>query len=199
MRRFDKKKHIGKVNLLIEDRYLREDDLESMIDVSCAALSSIVIDGNYLLFKEKQKFQPIGGALKFEDSALPFLKQLPTQIDRTDNDIRVKIPSSKWDEFKEWFLSGRDREVSIDREINEEIGPFLDAQYIAKMNTSNYRIKEVITNKNRLFQIHQVTFPDDVREAILNLVKTNEHFMLATPVQIRTRTNGISDHSMYIL
>jgi len=204
MRTFDKKKHINQLNLLIEQRYLNEDgeevsSEEPMIDVSCAALASINIGGRYLLFNEKQKFQPIGGGLKYLPSALPFLESINFQTDRTDNDIRIRIPASKWGVFKNWFESGSDRETTIDREIDEEIASFLGRDLTGKMNTSNYQLKEVISNKNRIFQIHKATFPDDVREALINLAKTNDKFILATPDEIKSQANGISDHSIYIV
>lgn len=170
-----------------------------MIDVSCAALGSINIGGRYLLFKEKLKYQPIGGGLKYKPSAIPFLESIGYTTNRTDNDIRIQIPTSKWDIFKQWFESGNDRETSIDREISEELGSFIDSKYLSQMNTNNYQLKEVIANKNRIFQIHQITFSDEVRNVILNLVKTNELFILATPEEIKNRVNGISDHSINII
>jgi len=180
-------------------KLLRESLEDDMVDVSCAALTSINIGGRYLLFKEKIKFQPIGGALKYQPSAIPFLESIGYQTNRTDNDIRIQIPRSKWDVFKQWFKSGKDREISVDREINEELGPFMDSKYISQMNTSNYQLKEVITNKNRIFQIHIVTFPEEVHDAIINLVKTDERFILATPEEIRSGSGSISDHSINII
>jgi hypothetical protein len=178
---------------------LESSESEEMVDVSCAALANIEVDGRYLLFKEKKKFQPIGGGLKYYDSALPFLESIEFQTERTDNDIRIRIPVSNWETFKKWFYSEQDREVSIDREIDEEISPFLGSQYTSKMNTSNYKVIEQITNKNRIFQIHKITFPEDVKQAIINLVNTNEQFILATPEEMKSSANNISDHSQSIL
>jgi hypothetical protein len=180
-------------------KLLREELENDMIDVSCAALASIDINGRYLLFKEKTKFQPIGGGLKYEQSAIPFLESIGYRTNRTDDDIRIQIPKSKWNIFKQWFQSGEDREISIDREIDEELGPFIDNKYISQMNTSNYQLKEVITNKNRIFQIHVITFSEEVRDVIINLVKTDERFILATPEEIRSGVGGISDHSVNII
>lgn len=199
MRAIDKKNYIKRVNLLVEERYLNERSEEPMIDVSCAALGNIQINGRYLLFKEKTKFQPIGGSLKFLDSALPFLEQIGFQTDRTDKDIRIRIPSSKWDIFKKWFESGKDREVSISREIDEELGPYLGREFTNKMITDKYELKEVITDKYRIFQIHRISFDEVVMKAIMNLVESNPSFILATPDEIKSQANGISDHSKYIL
>ena len=169
------------------------------IDVSCAALASINVDGNYLLFKEKSKYQPIGGGLKYYDSALPFLESINFRTDRTDNDLRIQIPKENWEEFKKWFESGRDRETSISREIDEELTPYLGSSMVGKMQTNNYNLKEVITEKYRIFQIHKITFPDDVREAIIELVNNNEEFILATPSEMISQSNNISNHSFNII
>jgi len=171
---------------------------DRMIDVSCAALGSIKIDGKYLLFKEKMKYQPIGGGLKFKPSAIPFLESINYRTARTDNDIRIQIPESKWEIFKQWFQSGKDREISIDREMEEELGSFLDSSYLSQMNTSNYQLKEVIEGKHRIFQIHQITFSDEVRNAILELVHHKQLFILATPEEMKS-SDEISSHSHNII
>jgi len=199
MRQYDKKNHIQRLNLLIEQRYINEREDEPMIDVSCAALANIEINGRYLLFKEKQNFQPIGGGLKYLNSALPFLEKIGFETDRTDKDIRIRIPISRWEVFKNWFESGKDREITIDREIDEELRPYLGKEYTSKLITNNYEFKEVITNKNRIFQIHKIKFDEWVMNGIIRLVQNNEQFILATPDEIKSKTNGISDHSIYIL
>jgi len=168
---------------------------KKMINVSCAALGRIVIDGKLLLFKEKKKFQPVGGGLKYYQSAIPFLESIEFETDRTDMDLRIRIPESNWIIFKKWFESGVDRETTIKREIDEELTPFLGSKYTNKMNSESYVLKEAITDKNRIFQIHYITFPKDVREAIIALVNRNEQFILATSEEIVSQAHGISDHS----
>jgi hypothetical protein len=67
------------------------------------------------------------------------------------------------------------------------------------MNTSDYQLKEEINDKFRMFQIHHITFPNEVRNVILQLVKTNKLFILATPEEIKNGSYGISAHSSNII
>jgi hypothetical protein len=181
-------------------RLIKEAEDNLYIEVSCAALASIEIDGRFLLFREKLKFQPIGGGLKYYDSALPFLESIDFKTDRTDNDIRIKIPKIKWEEFKNWFESGEDRETSIKREIDEELAPFASSEITDEMNSDDFFMKEVITEKYRIFQIHRVTFPEHIKEAIIELVDSNDRFKLATPEEIMNpQEHSITDHSINIL
>lgn len=170
-----------------------------MIDVSCAALGQIIVDEKYLLIKDENSYQPIGGALKFYDSAIPFLKSINFQTDRTDNDLRIKIPEINFEKFKMWFLKGIDRETSINREIEEELTPFLGEMYTKKMKMDDYKTIEANTNKKRMFQIHNIIFKNDVKNAIINLVNKGDEFILASKADIQNRSNGITDHSKYII
>lgn len=172
---------------------------DDRIGVSCAALGSINIDGKFLLLKEDKKFQPIGGGLKYEDSAIPFLQSIGFETDRTDNDIRIKIPKSNWNAFKLWFEKGIDRETTIDREIEEEVGPYMDPSLLRKLNTKPYFNKMVLTDKNRIFQIHQITMDDSLKLDFIDLATRNPNFGLFTKEEVLTRLDIISDHSQYII
>lgn len=169
------------------------------INVSCAALASISVDGKYLLFNEGDGYQPIGGALKYFESAIPFLQSINFTTTRTDNDIRITIPKTKINEFKNWFLSGKERETTIEREINEELTGSLNSEYINDLKTINIKLKEVMKDKLRIFQIHKISYSNETKIGLIDLVKTNQNFILATPEEIKNKTNGISDHSVYII
>lgn len=176
------------------------ENVEERIEVSCAALASIVIDGKYLLIKEKQDepYQPIGGALEYKDSALMFLNSIGFQTKRKDNDLRITILKSKLDEFKTWFESGADREITIDRELVEELGEFIDSSILSQMNTNDYILKEVITDKFRIFQIHDITMSDDIKSAFIQLIDSNPMFKLFTKDEIENNRHEISTHSIYV-
>lgn len=172
---------------------------DDTIGVSCAALGSINIDGKFLLIKEDKKFQPIGGGLKYENSAITFLKSIDFKTDRTDNDIRIKIPRDNWNAFKLWFEKGIDRETTIDREIEEEVGPFMDISRLRLLNTKPYFNKIILTDKNRIFQIHQITMDDSLKLDMIYMATHDPHFGLFTKEEIVTRLDIISDHSQYII
>lgn len=171
---------------------------DERVSVSCAALARILIGDKYLLFNEKKNFQPIGGALRYEDSAIPFLDSIGFQPERDNNDLRINIPRSKWETYKQWFNSNKDRELTIKREVLEELQPFMKSN-LSSIGESIVDIKEVLTNKNRIFQIHELRLPENILKELLHLVETNEQFILATAEQINAQYGGISEHSKYIL
>jgi hypothetical protein len=174
------------------------DTTDERINVSCIAIAQIEIDGKFLLMKE-EKFQPIGGGLKYEDSALPFLTSIDFSTTRTDNDLRISIPKSEWEKFKHWFENAIDRESTIDREVEEEAGEFIPQDVINRMNTNHYYNRVVILKqKHYIFQIHHVTFGEEVKRILLDLVATNPRFGLFTKHEIYNRRDIIAGHSLYI-
>lgn len=95
--------------------------------VSAAALAVIKIDGDYLMCLNKRKrekgieeYSYFGGCLKFHNPARNFLSGLGAEFESGD-DLRLKIPNSSLDDFMTWYNSGIDREVTVYRELLEEI------------------------------------------------------------------------------
>jgi hypothetical protein len=176
------------------------ENVQDRINVSCAALASINIDGKFLLIREDEKFQPIGGGLRYDDSAIDFLNSINYETSRTDNDIRINIPKSNWNKFKTWFESGIDRETTIDREIDEEVGMYIDSSILGQLDTKNYSNIEVIGDKYRIFQIHKVSMTDDIKQHFIDLMLINENFQLFTKEEIMsTRRDIIAGHCQYIV
>ena len=183
---------------LNEWRKYNENSENEMMNISCVALAQIEIDGKFLLMKEA-KFQPIGGGLKYDDTAIPFLTSIGFETTRTDNDLRISIPKSNYEKFKIWFEEGIDRETSVDREVEEEAGEFIEPSILKQLNTTHYYNRVVnANNKHYIFQIHHVTFNDDVKKVLLDLVATNPLFRLFTKHEIYNQRNIIAGHSLYI-
>ena len=100
------------------------------IRVSISYLFRIKIDGKYLLIKGDriQQYQPVGGVYKrYKDSDYIFGKldvkedvKIP-EDDAKKNDLRVRVKGEKLLDFLKWFEDGKGREISADREFNEEV------------------------------------------------------------------------------
>lgn len=96
--------------------------------VSCAALCRIHdADGRYLLGLNKNRlaqgreiYMPLGGALEF------YAPDLPARFDATpeapdSRDLRLFMPETRVELFRDWFLTRRERETTPLRELVEEL------------------------------------------------------------------------------
>lgn len=103
-------------------------------EVRVSSASFVVIQdetGKYALLINKNRakkgdflLSPIGGAIEATEGGLREL-QNTLGIDATafekGNDLRFKMPGTKANEYREWFLKGDGRETDPSREVTEEL------------------------------------------------------------------------------
>lgn len=101
---------------------------DDRVRVSCAALCRIQNEqGHYLLglnrdrlTQGKRIYTPLGGALRYDDSAL--LEQFDAIPESaTNQDLRLFIKAATLPAFKTWFNRREGRETSAFRELREEL------------------------------------------------------------------------------
>lgn len=176
------------------------------VRISCASLASISIDNKYLLCVNKSQFKrgkkvytPFGGALEYDKKAIPFLKNLNVDFERTTPDLRLVINEDLVGLFDVWFTKQIDREVGINRELIEELveeeNIFDDltendftSEYI-KLDKVIYESKGV--KSYMFFEIYSIIFNDD---KVSQLLKNSDKIRLISKEEIlKSVTNdGIS-------
>lgn len=159
------------------------------IRVSCAALAIINLEPNkYLLGinkgdlgRGKESYTPLGGALGFDEKAKDYLvNTLKIELGK-GNDLRFTIAVDKLGEFIEWFKKRRDREISIERELIEELTDEKEPTKIMEKNELNIDdIKEELVDVKEfrltrgdvetyyIFEIKKVTLPENIINKIKN-------------------------------
>ena len=122
----------------------------SSVRFSASSLLSIEADGGFVLVLTPERtgpanYGPIGGVIKYKASirAIKFLKwnirddkQLHTENDDMDRDLRVLVPSRSFLPFVRWYRSQTSRETAheaLKREIAEEL-PQLNSGKIADVS-----------------------------------------------------------------
>lgn len=75
-----------------------------------------------------QRYQPVGGVLKFYSSAKSQLENFGLEADNlyapdtiNKDDLRITIKGSRFANFLQWYETGRDRETCPWREFHEEL------------------------------------------------------------------------------
>lgn len=187
------------------------------IRISCACFARIEIGGKYLLLQNKKmknkgiiNYSPIGGALEWKPEALEFLESVDVSFEK-GKDLRIHIPKENYDIFKQWFLSNKDRENSVFREMREELVDeenilsyldYLDVseKYINCVETTqDWEVDGKMQTSYYFFEIFDVKFNKDVENKILENIKIEDKLKLFTPLQIKTFSNTIAGSSKYIL
>lgn len=156
---------------------------EQLIRISSASLASINIDGLYLLCMNNSQFKnniytytPFGGAIEYNNEALPFLNSLNVTFERSTPDLRFTMKLENLVKYEEWFNKKIDREVGIDRELIEE---FVDEENILQsLTNTEFTSKYINTVKDnqyyngienyRYFEIYTVEFNNYVLNEIKN-------------------------------
>jgi hypothetical protein len=107
-----------------------DNDTVKAIRCSMSGLVRIVSDDRYLLIRGERidQFQPVGGVFKHTVAGWQLLKRLGATHDKniaidddSRDDLRVYVPKRSLDEFLRWYLSGKSRELSPEREFREEL------------------------------------------------------------------------------
>lgn len=178
------------------------------IRVSCAGFAKININGKYLLLRNKRNFKngetvytPIGGGIKFLPNAVDFLNSIGGVLEKED-DLRIHIDTENYNIFKDWFLSKKDRETTIFREMREEL---VDEEKLLndlklcdfkekKVNVIETTQEWIIDGESKtsyyFFEIFEVTFKDAVEKDILKNISVDDRFKFFTEEEI----TGVAKH-----
>lgn len=178
------------------------------IRVSCASQALIKIEDKYLLCLNKSSnkkgnkvYTPFGGALEYNPEALDFLNSLDVEFERQTPDLRLFMDQSNLNPFEIWFSQKKDREISIDRELIEEM---VEEENIFEfLNENEFQSTYLRTIKNSqpvndamhywYFEVYQVEFNREKINIIKNLLENaDSHLVLASVEEIRkSEVNGI--------
>lgn len=97
------------------------------IRVSFAYLFRIQVDGTYFLIRgnKKKKFQPVGGVFQKYEGSKAILRDIFQEDDEmktgNEKDLRGRVYGRDLKKFINWFKSRQDREITCNREFNEEL------------------------------------------------------------------------------
>lgn len=176
-----------------------------MIRISCASLSSIVIDDKYLLCLNKTSlkngkyvYSPFGGAIEYEPKALEFLNGINAEFERKTPDLRLRVDESDIPAFDMWFEQRKDREFGVDRELFEEIVE--EENILTSLTPQDYNtefirlhkftdVNDGVTNY-RFFEIFKVDFTKAKLQELKSKID-NDKLILASLEDIRS--GNISD------
>lgn len=176
----------------------------SDIRISAANLARIELDKKVLLglnrkrlmFREKV-YTPFGGALKFYESARPFLVNLGADFEE-GNDLRFVMPENRLPEFEKWFYKRVERESSPYRELKEEL---VDEEKVLLDLPKNAVAFEYLTTTaeravtdrpgqegkvtQRFFEIYRVTFSSKYEQMLRDaLAQPDTHLSLVAEREI---------------
>lgn len=154
------------------------------IRLSCAYLFQIKHNDRYLLIRGRRidQYQPVGGVYKYHDS----FKRLKEELDLKDEsetrfyeggDLRLITKGKHLVKFLDWFDSRRNREVTVIRELIEELEPAgISIERLVKETQVEYlkTIKEPIVlsthfqmDELKIFEIFEAEIPTDILGKVL--------------------------------
>ena len=155
------------------------------IRLSCAYLFRIKYDSKYLLIKGNRidQYQPVGGVYKYYSS----FNELKTKLelrDETKNrfyesgDLRQITKGKYLVKFLDWFDTKKNREVTVIRELIEElqseeicIEQFIKSVKIEYLKTVKEEIKysqHFKMDEQKIFNIYEAEISEKILEKILN-------------------------------
>lgn len=167
------------------------------IRISCAYLFRIKSEEKYLLIKGNRisQYQPVGGVYKYYDS-FRFLKENLEITDEQetgffeDSDLRIRTKGKHLLKFLDWFDSRENREVSVNRELIEELGKngdFNDQLLRTTKVEFIKQIKESITYSKH-FKVDEIKIFDvfdlDIQEELLKRIINQEDIVLVAKEDI---------------
>ena len=189
------------------------------IRLSCAYLFRIKQDGKYLLIKGKriEQYQPVGGVYKYYNSFSEVKSQLELK-DESENhfyengDLRLITKGRYLVKFLDWFETKKNREITVIRELIEELQPAkISVEQLVKNVQIEYlkTIKEEIRfsqhfqmDEQKIFNIYEAKIPPDM----LNMVLSSDRYCLVEAEEIErlccTRkglSKKISETAKYVI
>lgn len=189
------------------------------IRISCAYLFRIKSEEKYMLIKGNriEQYQPVGGVYKYFDSFKSIKENLEITDEQEpsfyeDNDLRVRTKGKHILNFIKWFDSRENREVSVIRELIEEIG--IDDEFNKELlrETKIEFIKQIREPINyskhfkvdeiKIFDIYELEIPKSSLSEILkqkNIVLVGKDDIEKECVYIDSKSRKIAMTAKYIL
>jgi len=196
------------------------------IRVSISYLFKMKVEEKYFLIKGHRidQFQPVGGVFKFfpgfkcfkysheviDDEGIPI-------DENSKNDLRIRIKGKYLLKLMKWFLSRKNREVSVHREFYEEIikTEILSYDSFIKFNPEYYKTETTkihysehfTCNEVIIYEIYDVKLSKDEEKEIKKYIKDNPgEAILATQndikrecISIGSISKKIGQHAKHIL
>ena len=160
------------------------------IRLSCAYLFRIRYNNKYLLIKGNRidQYQPVGGVYKYYDSFNGLKENLELKDESESHfyengDLRLVTIGKHLVKFLDWFDTKRNREITVIRELIEELEPSgISIENLIKQSQVEYlkTVKEPITfsthfqmDELKIFEIFEVKIPKEVLDDVLK----SEHYL----------------------
>ena len=159
------------------------------IRLSCAYLFRIRYNNKYLLIKGNRidQYQPVGGVYKYYDSFKGLKENLELKDESESHfykngDLRLVTIGTHLVKFLDWFDTKRNREITVIRELIEELEPSgISIENLIKQSQVEYlkTVKEPITfsthfqmDELKIFEIFEVKIPKEILDDVLK----SEHY-----------------------
>ena len=160
------------------------------IRLSCAYLFRIRYNNKYLLIKGNRidQYQPVGGVYKYYDSFNGLKENLELKDESESHfyengDLRLVTIGKHLVKFLDWFDTKKNREITVIRELIEELEPSgISIENLIKQSQVEYlkTVKEPITfsthfqmDELKIFEIFEVKIPKEVLDDVLK----SEHYL----------------------
>ena len=159
------------------------------IRLSCAYLFRIRYNNKYLLIKGNRidQYQPVGGVYKYYDSFNGLKENLELKDESESHfyengDLRLVTIGKHLVKFLDWFDTKKNREITVIRELIEELEPSgISIENLIKQSQVEYlkTVKEPITfsthfqmDELKIFEIFEVKIPKEILDDVLK----SEHY-----------------------
>lgn len=159
------------------------------IRLSCAYLFRIRYNNKYLLIRGNRidQYQPIGGVYKYYDSFNGLKENLELKDESESHfyengDLRLVTTGKHLVKFLDWFDTKKNREITVIRELIEELEPSgISIENLIKQSQIEYlkTVKEPITfsthfqiDELKIFEIFEVKIPKEILDDVLK----SEHY-----------------------
>ena len=160
------------------------------IRLSCAYLFRIRYNNKYLLIRGNRidQYQPIGGVYKYYDSINGLKENLELKDESESHfyengDLRLVTTGKHLVKFLDWFDTKKNREITVIRELIEELEPSgISIENLIKQSQVEYlkTVKEPITfsthfqmDELKIFEIFEVKIPKEILDDVLK----SEHYL----------------------
>ena len=160
------------------------------IRLSCAYLFRIRYNNKYLLIRGNRidQYQPVGGVYKYYDSFNGLKENLELKDESESHfyengDLRLVTTGKHLVKFLDWFDTKKNREITVIRELIEELEPSgISIENLIKQSQVEYlkTVKEPITfsthfqmDELKIFEIFEVKIPKEILDDVLK----SEHYL----------------------
>lgn len=154
------------------------------IRLSCAYLFRIRYNNKYLLIKGNRidQYQPVGGVYKYYDSFNGLKENLELKDESESHfyengDLRLVTTGKHLVKFLDWFDTKKNREITVIRELIEELEPSgISIENLIKQSQVEYlkTVKEPITfsthfqmDELKILEIFEVKIPKEILDDVL--------------------------------